>query len=195
MSAREWTEAGTKLFLAQVDGLSDEQFAEPTPLAGWTRAHVVAHVHFNARALCRLLKWAATGVEHKMYASIEQRNSEIESGSRLPVLELRSLVRESAAELAREMEALTEQAWQQPVLTAQGRTVPAVEVPWMRAREVWIHSVDLDAGVRFADFPEDFLTALATDAIRKHCAGGHAADLAAWLTGRAESAPDLGRWL
>ena len=29
------------------------------------------------------------------------------------------------------------------VVTAQGRTVPATEIPWLRAREVYVHVVDL----------------------------------------------------
>ncbi|MBP2327000.1 maleylpyruvate isomerase [Kibdelosporangium banguiense] len=195
MSARQWTEAGTKLLLTQVDQLTDAQFAEPTVLAGWTRAHLVAHVHFNAQALRRLLTWAATGVEHRMYASPEQRNAEIESGAQLPASELRALALESAEALAHDMDALTDEAWQRPVITAQGRTVPASEVPWLRAREVCIHAVDLDTGLTFTDLPQDFLTALATDAVRKHAAAGQVADLASWLTGRVPTAPDLGRWL
>ncbi|MFI0467009.1 hypothetical protein ACH347_23260 [Saccharopolyspora sp. 5N102] len=33
----------------------------------------------------------------------------------------------------------------------------------MRAREVWIHAVDLGNGGSFVDFPPDFLDALVTD--------------------------------
>ena len=43
--------------------------------------HVVAHVHYNARALGRLVQWATTGTENRMYASPEQRASEIEAGA------------------------------------------------------------------------------------------------------------------
>ena len=31
--------------------------------------------------------------------------------------------------------------------------MPATDVPWMRAKEVWVHGVDLDAGLAFADLP------------------------------------------
>ena len=54
-------------------------------------------------------------------------------------------------------------AWNAEVRTAQGRTVPASETAWMRAREVWVHAVDLDNGASFADFPPDFLDALLSD--------------------------------
>lgn len=195
MTTRQWADAGTKAFLDQADQLSDGQFGRPAALPGWTRAHLVAHVHFNAEALRRLLKWAATGVEHRMYASAGQRTSEIDTGAQLPASELRSLVHQSAESLAHDMDALTAQDWARPVITAQGRTVPASELPWLRAREVWVHAVDLGTGLTFADLPEDFLTALAADAARKHCVAGHAADLAAWLAGRSNTAPDLGPWL
>jgi maleylpyruvate isomerase len=65
----------------------------------------------------------------------------------------------------------------------------------MRAREVAVHAVDLNAGVAFDDLPGDLNAALAADALKKRSAGGDAAVLAAWLTGRADEAPVLGPWL
>jgi maleylpyruvate isomerase len=38
---------------------------------------LIAHDGYNAAALCRLLDWAATGVETPMYDSTEQRAREI----------------------------------------------------------------------------------------------------------------------
>ncbi|NHU49753.1 maleylpyruvate isomerase N-terminal domain-containing protein, partial [Rhodococcus sp. A14] len=64
---------GTAYFAQRLAELSDEQLSEPTGLAGWSRRHLVAHVGYNAAALCRLLDWAASGVETPMYASAEQR--------------------------------------------------------------------------------------------------------------------------
>jgi maleylpyruvate isomerase len=82
------------------------------------------------------------------------------------------------------------------VVTAQGRTVPASELPWMRAREVCVHAVDLAADVSFADLPADFLTALCDDVVAKRAAApGPAVTLrapsarAAWkLPGHGENA-------
>lgn len=195
MTAREWADEGTALFLAALDRLSDAELVAPTALPGWTRAHVVAHVHFNALALGRLASWAATGTENRMYASMEQRNAEIEQGATLPPDELRALVRSSAAELATALDALTPSAWANEVVTAQGRTVPATEIPWMRAREVCVHAVDLDAGVGFAALPSGFVAALATEVVAKRAAGDEGPALGAWLTGRTAEAPALGRWL
>jgi maleylpyruvate isomerase len=195
MSAREWMTAGTALFLGAVDRLGDDEMAAATALPGWTRAHVVAHAHFNARALGRLAGWAATGTEQRMYASMEQRNAEIEEGARLPAAELRARVHASADELAVALDGLSPEAWQAEVVTAQGRTVPATEIPWMRAREVCVHAVDLDAGVTFADLPPAFTAALVAEVASRRAAGDEGPALAAWLTGRTAEAPVLGRWL
>ncbi|HEX6355965.1 maleylpyruvate isomerase N-terminal domain-containing protein [Actinophytocola sp.] len=195
MNSREWTDSGTKLFHGALDRLSDADLDGPSLLPGWTRKHVVAHVHHNAEALRRLVSWAATGVENRMYAGPEQRNAEIETSAQLPAATLRELVVRSAEALAADLDALAPDAWTHLVVTAQGRTVPATEIPWMRAREVAVHSVDLDAGVGFADLPEDLTAALVADAIDKQRAHGLTAALAAWLTGRTAEAPTLGRWL
>jgi maleylpyruvate isomerase len=195
MSTRDWMDHGTRLFLKAVTRLSDDAFDEPTSLEGWTRRHVIAHVHYNAEALRRLVSGAATGEERRMYAGPEQRAAEIEAGAKLPPAELRAMVSRSAATLSADLDALPEQAWSSEVVTAQGRIVPAAEIPWMRTREVAVHAVDLNAGVGFGDLPTDLNAALAADVLMKRTAGGEAAVLAAWLTGRAAEAPVLGRWL
>lgn len=195
MSRRAWMNHGTALFLAAVDALPDEAFDEPTALPGWTRKHLVAHVHYNAQALGRLVSWARTGEENRMYAGPEQRAAEIEQGVLLPADRLRGLVHESAGALAADLDALAEEMWHHKVVTAQGRTVPVTEIPWMRAREVAVHAVDLNAGVGFADLPDDFNTALVIDVVRKRSSSGEAAVLANWLTGRTAEAPVLGPWL
>lgn len=194
---RRWMDEGTALFLSTVEALPDEDFGAATPLPGWTRAHVVAHVHFNAEALLRLLHWARTGERTPMYAGAAQRETEIEEGAALPAPGLRGLVRASAETLSAAVEELPGGAWDNEVVTAQGRTVPAREVLWMRTREVAVHTVDLGAGTRFADLPGDLVAALVADAARKRAAAGgdEAAALAAWLTGRTDVAPSLGPWL
>ena len=195
MSTREWMDEGTRLILSTIGQLTDAEFDAPTLLPGWTRRHLVAHLHYNAEALRRLVSWARTGVESRMYAGAEQRNADIEAGSRLPVAELRRLVRDSATALAADLDALPEPAWANPVVTAQGRTVPATEIVWMRTREVAVHAVDLDTGVGFEDLPADLVEALIDDVLERRIAGGHGPALARWLTGRAAQAPDLGPWL
>jgi maleylpyruvate isomerase len=195
MRSREWLTDATALFLDGVDKLSDADLDAPTGLPGWTRRHVVAHVHFNALALGRLVSWAATGTENRMYPSMERRNAEIAEGAALPAADLRRLVHASAEELVAALDALPTEAWTHEVVTAQGRTIAATEIPWMRAKEMAVHAVDLGAGTTFADLPDDLVTALLADVVTKRVAGGEGAGLAAWLTGRTVEAPALGPWL
>lgn len=192
MTVREWMDDGTALFLSHIDGADLDA---PSALDGWTRRHLVAHVHFNACALMRLLSWAETGVENRMYASSEQRAAEIEEGAGWDPTLLRSRVHDSARQLAATLDALPPAAWRAEVVTAQGRTVPATEIPWMRAREVMVHAIDLGTGVTFADLSNNFINALLADVVRKRVADGEGPALAGWLTGRSAEAPALARWL
>lgn len=195
MTARTWMSQGTSLFLGTLDGLADDELDRPTGLPGWTRRHVVAHVHYNAEALRRLVHWARTGEQTPMYRDAAQRAAEIEAGAQLPARELRALARSSADALATEYDALPQRVLGHEVTTAQGRVIPAIEIPWLRTREVAVHTVDLDAGAGFTDLPDDLNTALVADAAAKHCGSGMAAPLAAWLTGRGTAAPELGTWI
>ncbi|MEO3787992.1 maleylpyruvate isomerase family mycothiol-dependent enzyme [Actinocorallia sp. B10E7] len=185
--ALSWSGTGTRLFLDAAAGWGEEQYLAPCGLPGWTRKHLVAHVAANADALSNLVRWAATGEETPMYSSMRQRNADIEAGSTKPAAELAAWLRESADRLAAGTGALSAGQWSAEVVTAQGRTVPATEIPWLRSREVCVHAVDLAAGVSFADLPAAFLVALADDIVGKR---GGAAGPAAVLT-----AADTGdRW-
>lgn len=137
-----------------------------------------------------------------MYSSMDQRNADIESGATLPATRLAAWVNGSARSLAVAMDALTTDQWRAEVVTAQGRTVPATEIPWLRAREVCVHAVDLGTGLTFADLPDGFLSALVVDIQAKRglvaVPDGPLPDVAAYLAGRPHSltgVPDLGPWL
>ncbi|MGW0769200.1 maleylpyruvate isomerase family mycothiol-dependent enzyme [Streptomyces sp. NPDC002676] len=199
-AASRWTRFGTELMIRAVDGLDDDAFATPSLLPGWSRAHVTAHVAANAEALSRLVHWAATGECTPMYPSPEDRAAGIEQGRFLPAADLNAWLRRTADALENGMAALGEEQWRTHVVTAQGRTVPATEVPWLRSREVCVHAVDLATGVTFADLPADFLTALCDDVVTRRAAvPGPALTLrapgvgAAWdLPGDGEAVPITG---
>lgn len=159
----QWARRGSAYFARKLNELPDAEFDAPTALPGWTRRHLVAHVGYNARAIARLVDWAATGVENPMYSSPQARAAEIEEGATLSVPALRALAEHAAVHLDVSWRDLPEDRWNAEVRTALGRLVPATETPWMRAREVWIHAVDLGNGGSFVDFPPDFLDALLTD--------------------------------
>lgn len=171
--ALRWVDEGTALVqraLAEVG--TDEVLAQASGLPGWTRKHLLAHLAANADAVGNLVRWAATGVPTPMYSSPKQRNADIEAGSHRSASDLLEWFDRSAAALDAGFAGLSEAEWQHEVVTAQGRTVPASETPWMRTREVMVHAVDLDGGVTFDDLPADFLEALATDIVGKRSASG-----------------------
>ena len=115
-----------------------------------------------------------------MMMRIDDRLAGIENGRRLPADELLAWVEAATEKLESQMAALTVAQWQAPVVTAQGRTIPAGELPWLRSREVNVHTVDLAAGVEFDDLPAGFCTALCDDiAAKRATAPGPAVTLAA----------------
>lgn len=165
--ALRWARVGDELFFTAASRRSEEELAAPTALEGWTGKHLLAHVAANADALRNLVHWARTGDETPMYSSTEQRDADIEAGARRPAAELLDWARTASKALEEDFGSLDERQWGREVRTAQGRTVPATEVPWMRSREVMVHAVDLGAGVGFADLPADFLAALVHDIVAK----------------------------
>ncbi|MGW0606114.1 maleylpyruvate isomerase family mycothiol-dependent enzyme [Streptomyces sp. NPDC002644] len=205
--AREWARVGTELVLGAVAEIGEAEFDADSLLPGWTRKHLAAHVAANADALGNLVRWAATGDETPMYASPEERAAGIAKGPVMSAEELRAWLRASAVKLAQGLDALTEEQWRGKVVTAQGRTVPATELPWMRAREVCVHAADFGTGVSFSDLPAGFLTALVDEIAARRgpsalsdgrLPDGPLPEVAAWLAGRPHTladAPELGPWL
>jgi len=218
--ALKWWREGEAAFSSTVDGLTDDELAVASPLPGWTRTTVIAHVARNADALVNLLAWARTGVETPMYASPESRDADIATTASLPPAALRADLIEARTQLAEAIEQLSETAWMAQVRTAQGRTVPAREVVWMRDREVWVHAVDLGASTSV--WPEELAVALIDDVLAKFTRSGQTpevtliagertwgtgplvvrarvTEIAAWLTGRGPAptadAPALPAWL
>lgn len=209
---------GTAFFLRALNRVSDHALDGDSLLPGWSRRHVVAHVGYNARAIARLVDWAATGVETPMYASTTARAQEIDLGATLPPEALRNLVEHSAIDLDVRWRDLPDERWAERVRTAQGREVPAAETVWMRNREVWLHAVDLDSGARLDQIPAEVLSRLIGDVHQMWAARGDGptshlqatdadsvwgavdqaelslhgtlADLAGWATGRLPASRD-----
>ena len=224
-TARRWWAESERAVAGALQELTDDELRQPSALPGWTRAHVVAHLARNADALVNLCTWARTGAETPMYPSREARDAGIETSAAVPADDLRADFRNTEAHLAETVAVLPASAWAAPVRNGQGRTVAAREIPWMRAKELWVHGIDLDAGITFADLPADALAVLvddvlavlasrdqtpdvtieATDLQRTWCSGavrieGPVAAVAAWLTrsrteGLTGEVPALPAWL
>lgn len=169
--ALRWVDQGTELVHRALAGLgTDATLDAPSGLPDWTRKHLLAHVAANADGVANLTHWAATGEETPMYSSPEQRLADIEQGGSRPAAELLAWFDRSAQKLHDGFAGLDDESWQHEVVTAQGRTVPASETPWMRARELMVHATDFASGVTFDDLPADFLDALAADIVGKRAA-------------------------
>ena len=162
---RQWWTDGEEVVGRAVQALTDEELAADSALPGWSRAHVVAHLSRNADALVNLLTWARTGVETPMYPSRAVRDADIDATAARPPAEVRADNAAARERLARAVAELPDEAWSASVRQGQGVVVQASAVPFMRAKEVWVHGTDLRAGLSFADLPADFGTALVDDVL------------------------------
>jgi maleylpyruvate isomerase len=191
--------------------LVEEDYARPSLLPGWTRAHVLAHLARNADAIVNLLTWARTGTETPMYASAEARDRDIEETARRSPQELEADVLGGTARLAAAVREMPPQAWSATVRTNRGREIPAADAVWMRCQEVWVHAVDLDSGVEWSEVPDRVLERVVDEVFRAWggrdevpdvvvfagdrewgsgslAVAGSLPDAAAWLTGRSDGA-------
>ena len=118
---RGWMRDGESFFAGQLATLRDTDLDGPSALPGWERGKLTAHVARNAEALLRLVRWADTGVETRMYADPGQRARDIEATAGRPAPELRADVQRTTAELDDAMAKLADERWQATVLSALGR--------------------------------------------------------------------------
>jgi maleylpyruvate isomerase len=139
---------------------------------------VLSHLARNADALVNLLTWARTGTEARMYASPTERADGIDAGADRPLPEQLADLAAAGQRFADAAAAVPADRRDFGVLSAQGREIPASEVPWLRVREVWLHLVDLDAGYDIDAVPDDVAWTLA-------------ADVAGWMSSRTEVTAEL----
>lgn len=212
--ALAWAYDGAAHLRALMARMGEDAFAAPSALPDWSRAHVLTHVARNADAMVHLLDWARTGTRTPAYANREQRDADIEAGARRSPAEIRDDVVQSGDRLATVVRTMPASAWSHQVEHPNGTTMPASDIPWIRAREMWIHAVDLDVGASFDDMPVPMLVALVDDvvaglSVREECpqlrlvtpdrtwvlgpapdpgesVTGSVAGLAAWLLGRSK---------
>jgi maleylpyruvate isomerase len=152
--------------------------AGPSRLAGWSRGHVLSHLARNADALVNLLTWARTGTEARMYASPTERADGIEAGADRALPEQLADLRSANQRFEDAAAAVPAGRREFTVLSAQGRKIPASEVPWLRVREVWLHLVDLDVAFEIDDIPAGIAWTLA-------------ADVAGWMSSRTPATAEL----
>lgn len=161
-------EDATDRLLATVDGLLDADWSGPSLCAGWSRAHVVAHLALNAEGLARVLRGIAAGEPATMYDSDAARDDDIDALALKTPSAVRDRLRVSdgvlAAAALRAGDVPTGATFER---TPGGQRMPADAVLALRLREVEIHHADLDAGSSWQQWPlETARMFLGSDAAR-----------------------------
>jgi maleylpyruvate isomerase len=155
----EAVRAATARLLRSLDGMSDEQAAEPSRLPGWTRAEVATHLARNADGLRGMVEAAARGEVERMYPSAEARTADITAGRGTGATAVCADVRGAHERLIEAWDALPDGAWER-----EGRTLTVARTMRdfvdMRLREVEIHHVDLGLGYEPSDWPVHFVADL-----------------------------------
>ena len=157
-------ESATRRLVRTVDALDDVQFGEPSLLPGWTRGHVIAHLVLNAEGLAAAMEGVREHRPTPMYASPEDRNSDIEALSSADPGVLRDRLLASTTAIHDAVTELPDDLTGERIERTPGsdRSFTAGRVGEMRLREVEIHHADLDLDYTWADWSPDF-TALVLD--------------------------------
>lgn len=183
---------GETFYLQALDQLSVKGLDAPSVLPDWTRKHVALHVTFNAEGFLRLLDWAKTGVENPMYPSRKWRDEQImEAAAHTSGSDAITIAHEVAEELTEEFGSMTEESWGADLISGRGDPITAAHIPWLRAREVWIHSLDLGIGMTTRDFPTEVVDRLLADVEGVWTARSEPVHYRVELTDRPEAEPWL----
>jgi maleylpyruvate isomerase len=138
-----WKADATQRLLGYTIGLTDDEWHEPSPLPGWTRAHVATHLARGADHLASVVEAVASGRAQPEEATAAQRFAELESGADRGGLELQIDLDTSAGALQAAIEKVTD--WTPPV-RLHGIETALAAVPLVRLHELCIHHLDLDCG-------------------------------------------------
>ena len=133
----------TSQLLGRTIGFSDEDWAAPTALPGWTRSHVAAHLVDGARRLVRVIDGLHSGQLRTMYDSDAEERRTIEMGALAGGLDLQIQLDTTASELQELFPSL--EGDRSPVLLRPGYGIEAWQIPLSRLGEVVLHEMDLEA--------------------------------------------------
>ncbi|MDO5735517.1 MAG: maleylpyruvate isomerase family mycothiol-dependent enzyme [Propionibacteriaceae bacterium] len=143
----------THVLLGATIGFSEEHWAQPSGLSGWTRSHVAAHLVENARGLVRVCRGLDSHRPSRMYDSHADKIRAIERGALSGGLRLQIDLDTTASELQTELQLLEGNTT--PVELRAGDPMPAEQIPLARLFEVVLHSVDLDVDGHEVQLPDD----------------------------------------
>ncbi len=134
----------TAVLLEAVDGLTDGQARAPSLLPGWSVGHVLTHLARNADSHSRMVEAAAEGRVVDQYpGGSTQRDTEIEAGAGRPADVLLEDVRVATSTLDDLWEGAAPEVWAGWSRRWGSQPWPMAEQPFLRWREVALHSSDL----------------------------------------------------
>lgn len=154
----------TQRLVRGVDQLVDDDWSAPSLLAGWSRAHVVAHLTLHAEALANAVDGVRDNEAVLMYGSLQARDDDIEELARWQPADLRERLLGSTTRIAGALQTL--QALPPELHATEverhpgGPTFRLGQVLDMRLLEVEVHHVDLDTGYRPVRWTIGFSTLL-----------------------------------
>lgn len=142
-----------------IASLTDADVRRTTALPGWTIAHVLTHVARNADSHTRRTEAAARDEMIDQYpGGWEGREAAIEAGADRTAAALLDDVRMSAETMAAAWSAAPPSAWDNVTTDVGGRERPLHELVKRRWQELEVHLVDLDLGITYRDWPDDFVS-------------------------------------
>lgn len=150
----------TALLLGSTIGFTDEDWASPTPLSGWTRSHVAAHLADGAEAMVDVCQALLAGRERRLYTSDAAKRRSIELGALASGLELQIRLDTSASALQLELP-LIEHSDRLVELRA-GYRIAAQLLPLARLSEVVLHHMDLNPEFDGSELPAPIAVELLT---------------------------------
>ncbi|PKQ24819.1 MAG: maleylpyruvate isomerase [Actinobacteria bacterium HGW-Actinobacteria-5] len=136
-----WKADATQRLLGYTIGISDDAWHEPSPLPGWSRAHVATHLARGADYLTDVVNAVAAGQPQPRQPTRAERRAALEAGADRTGLELQIDLDTSAGALQSAIERVT--YWTSPVVL-HGRKLILAAVPLSRLHEVCVHHLDLD---------------------------------------------------
>lgn len=148
---------GTAYFARKLSELGDAALYAPSRVPGWTRAHVICDVAYQARAISRQMEAATAGeAVPPLYDDEAGRIEDIELGATLPARALRHLFDHAAVHLNVVWRDLPGAAWEALVADVEGHARPLRGTAMERARRLWHGALELDNGARLRDLPLEF---------------------------------------
>ncbi|MBW8637282.1 maleylpyruvate isomerase N-terminal domain-containing protein [Hoeflea sp. WL0058] len=198
----DWARRGTAYFARLLNGLGDADLDGPSSLEGRLRREIVAHVGYHARTLSEIVSSAREAQPNAEPVPMRVDIAEVERRATQPARALRNLFAHSKVHLNVEWRDLDDAQWRAVVANGADQEIAVRDTPWLRARAIWLHAIDLGAGGRLTDAPPDFVEALVADLTAERARDDdvaadegrrfviRAAETALWLSGRRIRRPD-----